>query len=68
VDQTQPVVESISDLAIILPLMLLALIGFGYALNAVLRDKGLGVFGNGALMMVGAAGGIVFMSFCQSYF
>jgi hypothetical protein len=63
----QPEPESTSNLAIVLPLMLTALLAVGYALNAVLRDKGLGIFGNGAVMMVGMAGGVFFMSFIQSW-
>lgn len=62
----QPQTATTSDLALILPLILLALLAVGYALNAVLRDKGLGIFGNGAVMMVGMAGGVLFMNYIQS--
>jgi hypothetical protein len=67
-DHPQPVVESTNNLAVMLPIMLAVTVGLGYALNAVLRDKGLGIFGNGALMMIGMTAGVFFMSFCQSLF
>ncbi|MCW2285503.1 hypothetical protein M2323_003354 [Rhodoblastus acidophilus] len=62
----QPQTATTNDLALILPLILLALLAVGYALNAVLRDKGLGIFGNGAVMMVGMVGGVLFMNYIQS--
>jgi hypothetical protein len=65
VDQPQP--ESTNNLAVMLPVMLAVTVGVGYALNSVLRDKGLGIFGNGAVMMVGMAMGVFFMSFVQSW-
>ncbi len=52
-DQPQP--ELTNNLAVMLPVMLAVTVGVGYALNSVLRDKGLGIFGNGAVMMVGMA-------------
>jgi len=63
----QPVVESTSNLALILPAILAATVAVGYALNSVLRDKGLGIFGNGAVMMVGMALGVFFMGLVRSY-
>jgi hypothetical protein len=64
----QPVLETGDNLAVMLPVMLGVTLGLGYAVHAVLRDKGLGIVGNGAFMMVGMAAGVVFMSFCQAYF
>lgn len=66
--QPQPVVELTNNLAVMLPVLLAVTLGVGYALNSVLRDKGLGMFGNGAVTMVGGALGVFFMSFCQSLF
>jgi hypothetical protein len=63
----QPEPETTSNLAIILPLILLVIVAVGYALNSVLRDKGLGVIGNGAVMMVGMVGGVFFMGFIQAW-
>ena len=65
--QPQPVVESTNNLAVMMPVMLAVTMGIGYAMNSVLRDKGLGIFGNGAVMMVGMTLGMFLMSFCQSY-
>jgi hypothetical protein len=68
VDQPhQPVVESTSSLAVTLPLTLGVILVLGYALNAVLRDKGLGIFGNGVFMFIGLWTGAFFMSLCQTY-
>ncbi|MBB4197132.1 hypothetical protein CCR94_13935 [Rhodoblastus sphagnicola] len=56
------------DLAILLPVLLGVTLILGYAVHMVLRDKGLGIVGNGAFLMVGLSAGGFFMSFIQSHF
>ena len=63
----QPVVESTNSLAVTLPVTLAVILILGYALNSVLRDKGLGIFGNGIFMFIGLWVGAFFMSLCQTY-
>lgn len=64
----QSVVELGNNLAVMAPVMLGATLALGFAVNAILREKGLGIVGNGAFMMVGMTVGVFFMSFCQSLF
>ncbi|MCW2315197.1 hypothetical protein SAMN06265338_10874 [Rhodoblastus acidophilus] len=56
------------DLAVLLPVMLGVTLILGYAVHSVLRDKGLGVVGNGAFLMIGLVAGGAFMGFCQAHF
>lgn len=56
------------DLAVLIPVLFGVTLILGYAVHAVLRDKGLGVVGNGAFLMIGLVAGGAFMGFCQSHF
>jgi len=60
--------SDLNELALVAPLMLLAVLVFGYFVDLLLGDKGLGLFGNGAFLMLGLFIGGFFMSFCQNWF
>jgi hypothetical protein len=62
----QPVVEAANDYFWVgIGLGFVLMIMAGYVLNAVLRDRGFGTFGNGAFLFVGLALGVNVMKLAQ---